>query len=298
MIKAVIDVGTNSIKCTIAVVEQGKVAIIEDVNLIPKLGEDLASTGKIGPAAMERNITALRGIQAACAKHKVDKVVCVGAETLRKAADADVFIEKVREEFGWELRTLKSDEEAELTFLASSLMAPEGKLVLVFDCGGGSTEFTYGRGKNILAKTSLPLGALVLTKKFLFSDPAKPEESKNLEAYVAEVLAKALPAPEQAFTIGCGGSLTTLASVSLALEVFDADRIHGLKLTSAEMDRQANIYGSLKIDERTQIKGLRADRAPTILAGALILKGIMQYLGLKEVTVSTNGLRHALLIAD
>ncbi len=295
MVKAIIDIGSSSLKCVIARLQQGKTAILDDLNLVTKLGAELASSGNIGTASMDRNIQALQEIQAACNKHRVEEVICVGAETLRKAGDAAVFRDRVRSELGWELRTLSSDEEAQLTFQASSSMAPEDALALVIDSGGGSTEFTFGVGGVIRAKHSLPLGAMVLTKRFIASDPASPDDLAALQRHIGATLQAAFPAPEQAFAIACGGSATSLASVSLALPAFDAARIHGFRLTEGEISRQVELYARLDNAARQDIVGLRKDRADIILAGAVLLQEILRRFGLKEITVSTYGLRHALL---
>lgn len=296
MVKAVIDIGSSSLKCSIARLEQGKITILDDLNLVTKLGAELAVSGNIGTASMDRNIQALREIQASCARHQVEEVLCVGAETLRKAGDAAIFQDRVHNELGWELRILSSDEEARLSFQASASMAPDDALALVIDSGGGSTEFTFGTGGKIREKHSLPLGAMVLTRRFIHSDPASPDDRAELKRHIGAALQAAFPAPEQALAIACGGSATSLASVSLALPAFDALRIHGLQLAESEIARQVELYASLDNAARQQLIGLRKDRADIILAGAVLLQEILRHFNLAEVTVSTYGLRHALLV--
>lgn len=295
MIKAVIDIGTGSLKCIIASMEQDEITILDDLNLVTKLGSELANSGNIGTVSRDRNIQALKEIQARCAELGVEEVICVGAETLRKAGDAGIFRDQVHNELGWELSILSSDEEARLTFQASSAMAPENALALVIDSGGGSTEFTFGHGGQIRDQQSLPLGAVVLTQGFIHSDPASPAELNELKRYIGTVLRAAFPAPERPFAIACGGSVTSLASVRLSLPAFDALRIHGLLLEETEIARQVDLYAGMDNAGRQQLMGLRKERADIILAGAVLLLEILRHFDLYAVTVSTYGLRHALL---
>lgn len=294
MVKAVIDLGTNSVKCLIASVGKESARILLDLNKTTRLGEEIAATGRIGTRAMERNLLFLREIQRRCQELRVEKVVCVGAETLRRSQDTAVFKNRIYGEFGWELRTLSPRDEARLIFKASARMAPPGVSTLVFDTGGGSTEFSWGRDGAITSSYSLPLGAVILTSKFINSDPVSREDLTALSAYVGDQLTK-LIRTETPFTIGCGGCLTTLAAVALKLGQYDAGRIQGFSLTQQEVARQVDLYRESNDRERKNITGLPADRADIILAGAVIVLEILGYFSLSGIAVSTYGLRHALL---
>ncbi|MBW6513544.1 MAG: Ppx/GppA family phosphatase [Candidatus Syntrophosphaera sp.] len=298
MFKAVIDIGTNSIKAVIASVLEEGIDILEDINRAPRLGEKLAESGQIGAEAMQRNLSALREIRDICQKRRVEKVQCVGAETLRKAKDADLFKQMVLEELGWELRTLRPEEEARLTFLASVEMAPKGVPALVVDSGGGSTEFSFGDRVSIEARHSLPLGAVTLTQQFIHNDPPKAEELSLLAEHIRKMLRDQLPQREPLFTIACGGTLTTLAAVGLGLDSFDPDKVQGYLLTRQELARQKNLFRDLDNEGRKGIKGMPASRADIILAGAMIAAGILEHFTLEGVRVSTYGLRHTLLWED
>lgn len=295
MVRAVIDLGTNSVKCVIARLENGRVEILLELNKTTRLGSGIAETGKIGREGMERNLMFLREIARNCCEFQAEEVVCVGAETMRKAEDAEVFRALVKEEFGWELRTLSPEEEARLIYEASLTLAPPGIETLVFDTGGGSTEFTFGRNGEISSSYSLPLGAVTLTSHYISSDPISDADFAALAMHIEEQLSQNLPRQGAPFTIGCGGCLTSLAAVAMKLEVYDAEKVHGYVLAKAELERQLQLYRDLDGLGRKRITGLPAERADIILAGALVLLGIFRFYNLSRIWVSSRGLRHALL---
>ncbi len=294
MVKAVVDLGTNSIKCVIAKLDENGEKILLELNETTRLGKNIADS-RIGRAAMERSLRFLRQVSERCVKLDAEEVSVVGAQIFRVARDAGVFRRKVREEFGWEVRALSPGEEARLVFEASSLMAPEGIPILVFDTGGGSTEFSFGEGHRLRSSHSLPLGAVDLTSRFIGSDPVELPEIEALASHVRQKLSLSLPAGLSPFTIGCGGCLASLASVALKLERYDALKVHGFSLEKEEIERQARLYRGLDQRGRKNIPGLPADRADIILAGSVVVLEIAKHFKLGTIKVSTRGLRHALL---
>jgi exopolyphosphatase/guanosine-5'-triphosphate,3'-diphosphate pyrophosphatase len=296
MRKAVIDLGTNSLKLLIARVEGSEVEILQDVSLISRLGRDLATTGRIGEQGMQWNLEALRRFKGTCSEHGVDSILCVGAKTLRSATDAGEFTALVLKETGIEVRTLSERQEAQLAWEAArSLAESEDVKVLVFDTGGGSTEFSLGSGPEPVIQKGLPLGALVLTERFVRHDPPTDEEFQALDRYVFSSLGAAFPSAEKVPTIGCGGTLTTMAAVAMAQESYDQVRVHGFHLGRGEIARQVEVYRSLNLERKRNLKGLHPGRADIILAGAVIARNIVKVFDLGGITVSALGIRHALL---
>ncbi|MGC9361340.1 MAG: hypothetical protein ACP5F3_00260 [Candidatus Syntrophosphaera sp.] len=295
MVRAVIDLGTNSVKCVIARVDNGRAEILLELNKTTRLGGGIAETGKIGQESMERNLGFLREIARNCRELKAEEVVCVGAETMRRAEDAEVFKALVKGEFGWELHTLSPEEEARLIYEASAKLAPPGVETLVFDTGGGSTEFTFGQNGGISSSYSLPLGAVILTSRYVNSDPISDADFTALTRLVEEQISQNLPRQRDPFTIGCGGCLTTLAAVALKLEEYDAEKVHGYELSKVEVEMQARLYRDLNGQERKIITGLPAERADIILAGAVVVLEVFRFFNLSRITISSRGLRHALL---
>lgn len=294
MIRAVIDLGTNSLKCLIGRVEEG-LDILSDRTYPTRLGAELSRTGLIGNVAMERNLQALHEISQLCAELQVREVLCVGAQTLRQASDAAIFTDRVMQEVGWKLHTLTADEEALLAYRAASSLAPPAEECLVCDSGGGSTEFTFGLGHAIHSSHSLPLGAVVLTQSRITSDPVSPQDYHHLNDHIRHELQTAFTSPEPATTIGFGGGITTIAAVSLALPAYIPEKVHGIHLTTAELDRQIELYRRLDLTARKFIPGMDPSRADIILASASIIRQIMKHFKQRQILVSARGLRHALL---
>jgi len=295
MVKAVIDLGTNSFKCVIARVEEGGNEILEDGVYPCRLGAELAATGSIGLAARARALAALRDIKLRCRRRGVQKLLCVGVQTLRQARDAEVFRELVFWHLGWDVRILSGDEEARLSFLAAAGLVQSNENVLVFDSGGGSTEFSLARGREILGQQSLPLGAVSLTRSFILADPATEAEFAALTAAIQTQLGGLFQIPPGTTLIACGGGVTTMAAVSLGLAEYSAQRVDGTRLDQAELDRQLGLYKKLNLVERKLIPGMDPHRADIILAGAAIVAAVLKRCRADSLLVSTRGLRHALL---
>lgn len=295
LIRAVIDLGSNSIKCVVAQGVGSECRIIREFSQVTRLGEELERSGKIGAKSSERNLEFLAGIRSACLELGVREILCVGAETLRRAKDATGFAEQLLHRTGWKLRVLSPDEEAELSFAAAADLAPNAEPFMVLDSGGGSTEFSFGQEQRLLASHSLPLGALTLTRGHVHSDPAAPGELRGLRRHIRNLLTEAFPRPERQFTIACGGGVNSLAAVALVLEPYDASLVQGFWLSQAELKRQIRLYSLAREAERARIKGLPPGREGTVLASALILEGIREHFVLESVSVSSHGIRHALL---
>lgn len=298
MTRAVIDLGTNSLKCVIASVEKGSFSVLRDFSQVTRLGECLQKSGSIGSDAMQRNLKSLKDIASICRELETEFLLCVGCATLRRSADADVFRSLVCKELGWQLHTLSAEEEARLTFAASAYLAPPDLPCAVIDIGGGSTELAFGGSTGIHSGISLPLGAVTLTSGFIHSDPIKQNDLQDLQYYIRQQLAEVAFPPQNTFAIACGGSATSLASVLLGLSVFDQELVEGKLLSKEELQRQIELYSVSGLETRKEIVGLDPDRADIILSGAILLQEIMLHFGWEQVAISTRGIRHALLLDE
>lgn len=295
-VRAVIDIGTNSVKLTIAQVHAQGIRILQDTSQISRLGRDLATSGRIGEQSLIWNVELLKRLKTICDEHRVEEILCVGARTLRAASNATELKDRVFSETGIQINTLSERQEAQLTWLAAKELAAEhlGK-VLVFDTGGGSTEFTLSEGESVIMQKSLPLGAVVLTDRFIQHDPISEAELKALQDYIQHSLAAAFPEPDRVFAIGSGGTPTTMAAVALGLQRYDAAKVHGFHLARGQISSQARDYRNLNLEHRKQLPGLPEGRADIILAGALIVQNVIKIFDLGGIEVSAKGLRHALI---
>lgn len=293
--KAIFDIGTNSIKFMIFSQENGKAEILFETNNISRLGEGLYKTGKISEASMARNIEALRGFMAIAEEYEVSNIKAVGTMCLRTASNSDEFIRRAAKEARLVIKVIPGEEEARLSYLAVlSTIGKTDKNVVVFDLGGGSTEFIFGNGKSYNRKISLNMGALQPTERFL-SDPPAAEELSLMEKHIRNFFKEELKDQHVDYLVGIGGTATSMGAVMHQMEEYDSSVIHGSQLTYAEVCRQVKLYGSKSVEERKEIIGLQAKRARVILAGSTIVKIIMELLDIESLMISDRGLRHGLM---
>jgi exopolyphosphatase / guanosine-5'-triphosphate,3'-diphosphate pyrophosphatase len=295
---AVIDVGTNSVKFHIGErLADATWRTVVDRAEVTRLGEGLSETGAIAPAAIERTATAIAGMTEEAKRHGAQAVVAVGTMGMRSATNSDAFIGLVRERAGVTIEVIPGTEEGRLAYLAvkAGLGLGEGRLV-IFDTGGGSTQFTFGHGTIVDEQYSLDIGAVRLTDQYGLGGRLGPEQLRAaLDAIAAEFSRlDGVPSPDA--LVGMGGAVTNMTAVMHGLATYDPDVVQGSVLTRAEVDRQIELYRSRDVEGRRQIVGLQPKRADVILAGACVVRTVMLKLGRDALTVSDRGLRHGLLV--
>ena len=290
---AVIDIGTNSIKMHVAAVSDGRTEVLGDFTEVTRLGEGLHDTGELSAEAIARNVEAVSSMQAKAQELGAETAVAVGTMALRSASNTAVFADAVRERCGLEIEIVTGEEEARLSYLAvlSGLGAGKGR-VAVFDTGGGSTEFIFGEGEEILERFSLNVGSRQPTEEFCKSDPVTESELKAMVGYLDGEFGRLKAGVDS--LVGMGGTITSLGAVHHAMKVYDPNVIQGSVLTLDEVERQMEMYRSITVEERRETVGLMPKRADVILAGAAIVVTVMRKLGASELTISDRGLRHGL----
>jgi exopolyphosphatase/guanosine-5'-triphosphate,3'-diphosphate pyrophosphatase len=295
---AVVDVGTNSVKFHIAErsADGGWQAVVDRAE-ITRLGEGLAETGVLNPSPMKRTIDAIAGMVDEAGREGVDEIVAVGTAGLRIARNSADFVAAVRDRCGLDLEVISGEEEARLSYLAatSALDLGEGSLV-VFETGGGSSQFTFGEGKRVDERFSLDVGAVGLTERFGLADVVSEETLTGVLDELATELGRLDGRPQPAGLVAMGGAATNLAAVKHELATYDPDVVQGTVLDLAEIDRQIELYRTQTAEERRRIVGLQPKRAEVILAGACIVRTVIAKLGRQSATVSDRGLRHGLLL--
>lgn len=296
--KAVIEVGTNSVKyCLAEVSGEGAFRVLKDVNEIARLGEGLRETGRIASGALERNAQVVAAFAEEARGEGAETIALMGTMALRSAANADDFIGRVRERTGFSLIVLSGDEEAKLSYDAAVSGIPGADVadLLVFDTGGGSTEFVYGRSGAIDRRFSLDVGSLRITELYLTPTPVPPERLNEARAAIRRELADGGVTGPVELLVGMGGNVTSLVSVKLGMAVYDRDAIQGAVLALDEVRRQVAAYASQTMEERRRTVGLVPQRADVILAGACIVEAIMELCGRDRCSVSDRGIRHGMM---
>jgi exopolyphosphatase/guanosine-5'-triphosphate,3'-diphosphate pyrophosphatase len=295
---AVIDVGTNSVKFHIGERDpDGGWRPIVDRAELTRLGEGLGDQGAIAAEPLERTVAAIAGMVEEARRHQVRATAAVGTAGLRIARNRDQVIAAIRARTGITVEVISGEEEGRLAYLAAraGLGAPEGSLV-VFDTGGGSSQFTFGRGPQVEELFSVNVGAVRYTERFGLAGAVAPEVLRDALAAVAADLSRLDGRPRPDELVGMGGAVTNVTAVKLELASYDPDRVQGAVLDRAEIDRQIELYRSRDAESRRQIVGLQPKRAEVILAGACIVRTVMDKLGQQSLTVSDRGLRHGLLV--
>ena len=295
---AVIDVGTNSVKFHIGERhDDGSWSTVTDRAEVSRLGEGIAETGDIAPAAIERTVEAIAGMAEESRRHDVAGLAAVGTMGMRSAGNSEAFIAAVRERCGVTIEVIPGAEEGRLAYLAvkAGLGLPAGSLV-VLDTGGGSTQFTFGRGDAVDEQFSLDIGAVRLTAQYGLGAPLSREQLDDALAAIAGEFSRLDGATPPDALVGMGGAITNMTAIMLRLEEYDPDAVQGAVLSREEVDRQIELLRSRDVDARREIVGLQPKRADVILAGVCVVRTVMGKLEQDSLTVSDRGLRHGVLL--
>jgi exopolyphosphatase/guanosine-5'-triphosphate,3'-diphosphate pyrophosphatase len=294
---AVIDVGTNSVKFHVGErgAEGGWRTIVDRAE-VTRLGEGLAESGELQDKAIQRTVAAISEMADEATRHRVGGIAAVGTAGMRMARNSDTLVAAVRDAGGIAIEVISGEEESRLAYLAvRSGLGDVAASLVVFDTGGGSSQFTFGHGEQVDERFSVDVGAVRYTEAYHLAE-AVPQDrlQETFDALAADLaVLDGRPAPDM--LVGLGGAVTNLTAVKHGLETYDPDIVQGAVLELAEVDRQIELYAGRTADERRTIVGLQPKRAEVILAGACIVQTVMTKLGKESLTVSDRGLRHGVL---
>ena len=295
---AAIDVGTNSVKLYVAErLPAGGWRTVADRAEVTRLGEGLDGSGRLGEEPVRRTADAIESMVAEAREAGAEEIAAVGTAGLRKAENRDELLRLVQERCGVEVEVISGEEEARLAFAAAvgGLDLPPGDVV-VFDTGGGSSQFTFGHDGRIDDQFSVEVGAARFTERFGLDRPVGEAELAEARSAIASELSFLEERPRPDALVGMGGAVTNIAAVAKSLAAYDPAAIQGTLLATSEIDRQVELYRTRTADERRQIVGLQPKRAEVILTGACIVRTVLAKLGRDALTVSDRGLRHGLLV--
>jgi exopolyphosphatase/guanosine-5'-triphosphate,3'-diphosphate pyrophosphatase len=294
---AVLDVGTNSVKFHLAEpAADGTWTAIADRAELTRLGEGLKEGGAITADAAERTAAAIKGMVDEAHAAGAIAIAAAGTAGLRMAANTADVLERLRALTGVTVEVVTGEEEGRLAYLAvrRGLPLAAGSLV-VFDTGGGSSQFTFGEGDRVSERFSVNVGAVRYTERFGLDGAVSSAVLQEAMTAIADDLSGIAGRPRPETLVAMGGAVTNLTAVSYAMARYDPDRIQGTVLHRTEIDRQIALYSTTPLDARRAIVGLQPKRADVILAGACIVRTVMELLGNDVLTVSDRGLRHGLL---
>jgi exopolyphosphatase/guanosine-5'-triphosphate,3'-diphosphate pyrophosphatase len=277
----VVDLGTNSTRLLVADVDDGRVEEVARRLTITRLGEGVDERRKLLPLPIARVRNALSEYRRELEQAGAERTLAIGTSAIRDAENGEAFLGEIEWSYGFSTRLLSGEEEGELTRRG---VAGESELeagTLVLDVGGGSIELIVDG-----SRTSLDLGCVRLTERSLASDPPTRDE---LDAAAAQVR-EALPPLEPKRAIGVAGTVTTLAALELG--GYDPERVHGHRSSRDEIEAQLERLASLPLAVRRALPGLEPERAPVIVAGAIIVREVLDRYGLDELRVSERDILH------
>jgi exopolyphosphatase/guanosine-5'-triphosphate,3'-diphosphate pyrophosphatase len=279
---AVVDLGTNSTRLLVADVEDGAVRELDRRLEITRLGEGVDARRQLLPQAMARVRNVLGDYRRVIEEDGAERTLAFATSAVRDAENGEAFLGEIEWSYGFKTRLLNGDEEAILAFRGVSAGRNLQDETLIVDVGGGSTELVMGGPGGVSFHASLDIGCVRLTERFLASDPPAREE---LAACAAAVRA-ALPELRPRAAIGVAGTVTSLAALDLGLVEYDPERVHGHLLSTRAIARQLARLAALPEADRRRLPGLEPERAPVIVAGAVILHEVLAAFGLAEVEAS------------
>ena len=293
-----IDVGTNSTRLLVADVAGGRVSPLERRSTVTRLGRGVDLSGHLSAEAIEDVCAAIGEYIGVIEEREAEAIDAIATSAVRDADNGSAFIAELRERFALSARVLDGEEEARLTYLGATSEDLPTEPTLVVDIGGGSTELIVGSGREVSFHDSLQVGVVRHTERHVNSDPPTAGELEALAADVRGSIEESVGAGVEARRgIAVAGTPTSLAAVEMELEPYDPSKVHGHLLVLPSIQRMLSRLASVPLAERVEIPGLHPDRAPTIVAGVVVLVEAMRAFGLERITVSEHDILYGTALA-
>jgi exopolyphosphatase / guanosine-5'-triphosphate,3'-diphosphate pyrophosphatase len=290
---AAVDLGTNSTRLLIADIEDGALSEVVRQLTITKLGEGVDARRRLLPVPITRVRNCLSDYRREIESHGAMRTLAIATSAVRDAENGEAFLGEIEWSYGF--TTLLLDGSAEAAMMVRGVTAGRDLAdgTLLIDIGGGSTELVLCGHGEALSSASLDVGCVRLTERFLASDPPTVPELAAAAGYVRALL----PSLEPTGGIGVAGTVTTLATLDLGLDVYDPEQTHGHRITLDALDTQLNRLAGMTLEERLLIPGIEPGRATVIVAGLVVLREIMHAYELAGIEVSERDILHGAAFA-
>jgi exopolyphosphatase/guanosine-5'-triphosphate,3'-diphosphate pyrophosphatase len=295
-----IDIGSNTVRLLVMEADdQGNFKEVDSERVICRLGEGINSEKRLLPHRIELTLDVLKRFRELCGKYGDIPIQVVATSAVREASNRDEFVHLARERTGLDVQVISWEEEARLTVEGVFWKLPSFGKTLIFDIGGGSTEFIFSQDKQVLASAGTSLGVVRLTEQFVSQHPTDVREYENLKNHIREQLDRVFfrlgePSPEK--LIGTAGTVTTLAAMDRNIFPYDPEKIHGLVLPLENIERLFEDLKSKSLEQRLEIPALEPGREDLIIAGTALILEIMRTFNCPELTVSEYSLREGVLL--
>ena len=295
---AVVDLGSTAVRILLArLTPAARFQIVAQERVPTRLGG--GAPGTLPRAAIEATLRAVRRFFRRHAQPgEGPRIVAVATSAVRDARNRERLLAPLRYEEGIEVHVLSARDEARLGVDAALDSLPVRNAV-VADLGGSSLQLSRVRHRKVVGTASVPLGAVRTTRRFLHHDPPRTRELQALREEIRTQLRPALPAasPDEV-VVGLGGTVRTLASIYLKTHPGERRHRHGLRLQQADVTAIRERLESLSLRRRRKIRGLKAERADIIVAGAVVIEEVLVFGGYHALVVCTRGVRDGLLLRE
>jgi exopolyphosphatase/guanosine-5'-triphosphate,3'-diphosphate pyrophosphatase len=310
--RAVIDVGTNSVKLLVADLDGRRIEPVLEDSRQTRLGRGFYEARRLQPLALAQTALAVGEFFRAAKKMEATTVRVIATSAARDAQNAAELVATLERATGASVEVISGEQEAELAF-RGAMTNPKlsREPVLLLDVGGGSTEFILGQAEAIHFHQSFSMGAVRLLEQLPHSDPPRAAELAAcrdwLKSFVAKTIRPAIePARQREVRthaqhhavrlVGVGGTATVLAKLENGMNDYDREQIEATRLTARRVHEWCERLWSLPWAERRIVPGMPKDRADVMLTGVLIYEAVMQELDFPELRASTRGLRFAAVL--
>jgi len=293
----VIDIGSNSIRLILVRLgDQGNFKIIHDLKESVGLEKDLESDSSIKPDRIRKALRTLTMFRNHCEAVQPDQVFAVATEAVRRATNQDYFLERIKEETGFEVRVLSGREEAYYGYVGVN-NSMDIKDALLMDLGGGSTELTWMLDGQVKESVSLPLGALNITQQFDLLDNIKDEQMRKAQNSIVEVFKQVpwLSGLQPQTLIGIGGTFRNLCKIDRRRKSYPLERTHNYPMQIQDiMDIHSDV-SARNLKQRKTVKGLSSERWDNIVGATTVITQLINYASVNDVVISGHGLREGLI---
>lgn len=295
-----IDIGSNTVRLLIMEADDtGRFTEVASEKVICRLGEGINSGKRLLPHRIDLTLEVLQQFRDKCREHGDIPLRVVATSAVREAANRDEFVRLARERVGMDVQVISWEEEARLTVEGVFWKLPPSGKTLIFDIGGGSTEYIFSHDKQVHAFAGTSLGVVRLTEQFITQHPVDPTEIENLTNHVREELKQVrtrLGDPHPSVLIGTAGTVTTLAAIDRKIFPYDPEKIHGQTLPLKNIQRLFEDLKSKSLEERLAVPSLERGREDLIIAGTTLVLETMAAFDCSQLTVSEYSLREGILL--
>ena len=297
---AALDLGSNTVRLLVAEPKREGFTVLHSSQVITRLGERMHETGTLRESAMDRTLSGVESLIEGAAALRPFKIAVTATHALRAAKNGGLFKEKFREKMKFDLMAIEQDREASLTMKGAAMVVKPETVVVLFDVGGGSTEFIYRNGDMNAKLLGTDLGVVRLSETFIKHAPLKREEFDCMAVYINKEIAAVAGqlAIEQPFTlVGTAGTITSLAAVHYDVNPYDPERINNRVLSAGDIKALLKKIGGQTIKERSRIPAISNGREDLVIPGIGIVLAVMEGFKVDTLTVCDAGLREGVMLS-